>query len=85
MEVDSAHFRRLLDVNFMGTVHTLQAILPYFTSRNKGSIVVVNSIGGYMGKSYAAYVCRSWRKHLHVARLQELETLEVKSLVTKCR
>lgn len=51
MDVDAAHFRQLIDVNFMGTVHTLKAVLPLMTERNSGHVVVVNSIGGYMGEA----------------------------------
>lgn len=43
-----ATIRRLMDVNFMGTVYMTQAALPHI-KRTKGSIVGISSIAGYRG------------------------------------
>jgi short-subunit dehydrogenase len=40
--------RRLMDVNFGGTMNTTKYALPYIL-KNKGSIVAVSSIAGYRG------------------------------------
>lgn len=53
---DSATVRRLIDVNLMGTVHCLSALLPGFIARGAGRIAVVASVAGYSGlPSAAAY------------------------------
>lgn len=43
-----ATIRRLMDVNFMGTVYMTQAALPYI-KKTKGSIVGISSIAGFRG------------------------------------
>ena len=42
-------FRKLMDVNVMGTVHALAALLPRFMARRAGRIAVVASVAGYRG------------------------------------
>ena len=47
---------RLVDVNLMGTVHGLDAVLPAFRARHRGHVAVVSSVAGYRGlPSSAAY------------------------------
>jgi NAD(P)-dependent dehydrogenase (short-subunit alcohol dehydrogenase family) len=53
---DPATFRRLLDVNVMGTVHGLAAVLPRFIGKRAGHIAVVSSVAGWRGlPTSAAY------------------------------
>lgn len=40
-------FREHLDVNFMGTVHCIEAVLPDMRRRHSGRIAVVASVTGY--------------------------------------
>lgn len=47
-DADVAVLRRLMDVNFFGTVETTKAALPHLFA-TKGSIVGVSSIAGYRG------------------------------------
>jgi NAD(P)-dependent dehydrogenase (short-subunit alcohol dehydrogenase family) len=47
-------FRRLLDVNVMGVVHGIEAVLPRFLARRHGRIVIVASVAGYRGLPTAA-------------------------------
>ncbi len=52
----SADFRELLDLNVMGTVHILEAVLPPMVARGGGRLAVVASIAGYRGlRTAAAY------------------------------
>jgi NAD(P)-dependent dehydrogenase (short-subunit alcohol dehydrogenase family) len=39
-------FRRAMDVNFWGTVHTTMAVLPHMRDRGGGRVVNITSIGG---------------------------------------
>jgi NADP-dependent 3-hydroxy acid dehydrogenase YdfG len=49
-------FRRLIDVNVMGVVHGLAAVLPRMIQRRAGEIAIVASVAGYRGlPSAAAY------------------------------
>jgi dehydrogenase/reductase SDR family member 7B len=47
-EVEPSVLRRLMDVNFFGTVHTAKAFLPHLVA-TKGSLVGISSIAGYRG------------------------------------
>jgi len=50
--------KRIMDINYLGTVALTKAILPHFIENNKGTIVVISSIVGKIGtplrSSYAA-------------------------------
>ncbi|TYP99568.1 short-subunit dehydrogenase [Tenacibaculum adriaticum] len=50
--------KRLMDINYLGTVALTKAILPYFIQQKKGHLVVTTSIVGKIGtplrSSYAA-------------------------------
>lgn len=53
----AAEFRRLIDVNLMGAVHTIHAVLPGMLARRYGRIVNVASTAALKGTSYVtAYV-----------------------------
>ncbi len=47
-EADPAVFRKVMDVNFMGTVYATRYALPHIL-KTKGSIVGISSIAGYRG------------------------------------
>ena len=51
---DVAAFRNLVDVNLMGAVHCLGAVLPRMIGRKSGQIAVVSSVAGYSGLPTAA-------------------------------
>jgi len=42
-------FRTLVEVNLMGTVHVLEAVMPDMIARRGGHIAVVSSVAGYRG------------------------------------
>ncbi|MCE2517964.1 MAG: SDR family NAD(P)-dependent oxidoreductase [Alphaproteobacteria bacterium] len=47
--VDSDVFRRHMEVNYMGVVHALDAIIPAMVARRHGHIVIVASVAGWSG------------------------------------
>lgn len=49
-----ADFRRLVEVNLMGTVNCLAAVLPGMIARGRGRIAIVASVAGYRGLPTAA-------------------------------
>ena len=67
---DAALFRRMMDVNFMGVVHAVQAVLPSMKDRPYGRIVAVASTAGLKGYAYvSAY---SAAKHAVVGLVRSL-------------
>jgi 3-hydroxybutyrate dehydrogenase len=67
---DAALFRRMMDVNFMGVVHTIQAALPAMKDRPYGRIVAVASTAGLKGYAYvSAY---SAAKHAVIGLVRSL-------------
>jgi 3-hydroxybutyrate dehydrogenase len=67
---DAALFRRMMDVNFMGVVHVVQAVLPAMKERGYGRVVAVASTAGLKGYAYvSAY---SAAKHAVVGLVRSL-------------
>jgi 3-hydroxybutyrate dehydrogenase len=67
---DAALFKRMMDVNFMGVVHAVQAVLPAMKDRGHGRIVAVASTAGLKGYAYvSAY---SAAKHAVVGLVRSL-------------
>jgi 3-hydroxybutyrate dehydrogenase len=67
---DAALFRRMMDVNFMGVVHAMQAVLPAMRERGHGRIVAIASTAGLKGYAYvSAY---SAAKHAVVGLVRSL-------------
>ena len=46
---DRQVFKRLMDVNYLGTINCLQEIVPACLARRTGHIAVVSSVAGYRG------------------------------------
>lgn len=56
LKPDIQLFRRSFEVNVMGTVHGLAALIPRMTARRAGRILIVSSVTGYGGlPTSAAY------------------------------
>lgn len=67
---DDALFARMMDVNFMGVVHAIRAVLPGMKDRPYGRIVAIASTAGLKGYSYvSAY---SAAKHAVVGLVRSL-------------
>jgi len=67
---DPALFKRMMDVNFMGVVHAVQAVLPAMRDRPYGRIVAVASTAGLKGYAYvSAY---SSAKHAVIGLVRSL-------------
>jgi len=48
-QFDAALFRRLVEVNYMGAVHCLDALLPHLRRRRSGQVLLTASVSGYRG------------------------------------
>jgi 3-hydroxybutyrate dehydrogenase len=67
---DAALFRRMMDVNFMGVVHAVKAVLPPMKDRPYGRIIAVASTAALKGYAYvSAY---SAAKHAVVGLVRSL-------------
>jgi 3-hydroxybutyrate dehydrogenase len=67
---DAALFRRMMDVNFMGVVYAVQAVLPAMKDACHGRVVAVASTAGLKGYAYvSAY---SAAKHAVVGLVRSL-------------
>jgi 3-hydroxybutyrate dehydrogenase len=51
---DAALFQRMMDVNFMGVVHSIQVALPSMKARPYGRIIAVASTAGLKGYAYVS-------------------------------
>jgi NAD(P)-dependent dehydrogenase (short-subunit alcohol dehydrogenase family) len=49
-----APFRKLMEINYMGAVNGIAAVLPNFLARGAGHVAVVSSVAGYRGLPQAA-------------------------------
>ena len=67
---DAALFRRMIDVDFMGVVHAVQAVLPAMKDRPYGRIVAIASTAGLKGYAYAS--AYSAAKHAVVGLVRSL-------------
>jgi 3-hydroxybutyrate dehydrogenase len=67
---DAALFKRMIDVNLMGVVHAVQAVLPAMKARRHGRVVAISSTAGLKGYAYvSAY---SAAKHAVVGLVRSL-------------
>lgn len=50
-------YKKLIDINYLGTVALTKALLPYFIRRNIGHFVTVTSLMGKFGSPYRSGYC----------------------------
>ena len=67
---DSALFARMMDVNFMGVVHAVQAVLPGMKNRPYGRVIAVASTAGLKGYAYVSAYAAA--KHAVVGLVRSL-------------
>lgn len=60
-EMQFAHFKRLLEVNVLGHAYLCRAFAPHFIRQQRGTVVLVSSVLGYLSTyGYAAYSASKW-------------------------
>jgi NAD(P)-dependent dehydrogenase (short-subunit alcohol dehydrogenase family) len=77
---DADMFRRLVDLNLMGAVNAIQAVIGGMAARRSGRIVAVASTAGLKGYAYASAYCAA--KHAVVGLVRALALEVAKSGVT---
>jgi NAD(P)-dependent dehydrogenase (short-subunit alcohol dehydrogenase family) len=70
---DAALFRRMMDVNFMGVVHAIQAALPSMREQPFGRIVVIASTAGLKGYAYVSAYSAAKHAAIGLARSLAVE------------
>lgn len=71
---DDNAFRRMIDLNLMGTVHAVRAVLGDMTRRKSGRIVAVASTAGLKGYAYVSAYCAAKHAVVGLVRALALET-----------
>jgi short-subunit dehydrogenase len=54
LDADVADLERVMQANYMGTVHLLKAALPGMVARRSGHVVIIGSISGRIGSPFEA-------------------------------
>lgn len=72
-QFDAGLFRRLIEVNYMGVVNCLDALLPRLRSRRGGQILMTASVAGYRGLPRAAPYGASKAALIHLAEALQPE------------
>src|SRR5262249_57658194 len=67
---DGAMFRRMIDLNLMGVVNAIQAVIADMAARRFGRIVAVASTAGLKGYAYVSAYCAA--KHAVVGLVRAL-------------
>lgn len=73
VKTDAEHWRRILDVNLMGTVHLIHACLPGMRARCFGRIVNIASTAALTGYAYVTAYCAAKHAVLGFTRALALE------------
>jgi NAD(P)-dependent dehydrogenase (short-subunit alcohol dehydrogenase family) len=77
---DAETFRRMIDLNLMGTVHAMRAVVGGMAARRFGRIVAVASTAGVKGYAYVSAYCAA--KHAVVGLVRSVALEVAKSGVT---
>lgn len=74
LEVQSLEsMRKILEVNLLGTIQTIQAFLPDMKARGKGHILVTGSTGGLHGETKERLNASGFHGHSFCQGLMELK------------
>jgi 3-hydroxybutyrate dehydrogenase len=73
LKSDAAHWREMLDVNLMGTVHCSHAVLPGMLATGGGRIVNIASTAALTGYAYVSAYCAAKHAVLGFTRALALE------------
>ncbi|WP_284179965.1 SDR family NAD(P)-dependent oxidoreductase [Rhabdaerophilum sp. SD176] len=73
LKADAAHWRRMLDLNLIGTMLTFQAALPAMIERRRGRLITIASTAAHRGYAYTAAYAASKHAVLGMVRSLALE------------
>jgi NAD(P)-dependent dehydrogenase (short-subunit alcohol dehydrogenase family) len=78
---DAALFARMMDVNFMGVVHAIHAVLPGMKDRPYSRIVAIASTAGLKGYAYVSAYTAAKHAVVGLVRSLALETASANTTV----
>lgn len=56
LELESKHFREMMEINYFGSVNMCRAVIPHLVSKGGGAVLNVSSMAGIIGiYGYTAY------------------------------
>jgi 3-hydroxybutyrate dehydrogenase len=73
-KADPEQFRRMFELNVMGSVHAIQAVLDGMAARRFGRIVAVASTAGLKGYAYVSAYCAAKHALVGLVRALAIET-----------
>jgi len=73
-KADSEQFRRMFELNVMGSVHAIRVVLDGMVARRFGRIVAVASTAGLKGYAYVSAYCAAKHAVVGLVRALALET-----------
>jgi NAD(P)-dependent dehydrogenase (short-subunit alcohol dehydrogenase family) len=73
-KADPEQFRRMFELNVMGSVHPIRAVLAGMTARRFGRIVAIASTAGLKGYAYVSAYCTAKHAVVGLVRALALET-----------
>ena len=73
LKAESAHWRRMLDLNLIGTMLTFQAALPSMIERRQGRLIAIASTAAHRGYAYTSAYSASKHAVLGLVRSLALE------------
>lgn len=60
-ELEIEHYRKMMDLNYFGIVHTCKAVVPFMIEAKRGKIINTSSMAGYIGLfGYTGYCATKW-------------------------
>jgi 3-hydroxybutyrate dehydrogenase len=73
-ETTAAQFRQMFDLNLMGTVHAVRAVLDGMIARKSGRVVAIASTAGLKGYGYVSAYCAAKHAVVGLVRALAIET-----------
>ena len=73
-QTDATLFRRMFELNVLGVVHAVRAVLGVMTARQSGRIVAIASTAGLKGYAYVSAYCAAKHAVVGLVRALAVET-----------
>ncbi|MFJ5368481.1 SDR family NAD(P)-dependent oxidoreductase [Bosea sp. CER48] len=80
MRSDAERFRRMLEINLIGTVNPFHAVLPGMLERRRGRLIAIASTAGHRGYAYVSAYAAA--KHAVIGLVKSLALETARSGVT---
>ncbi|MGO4172628.1 SDR family NAD(P)-dependent oxidoreductase [Bosea sp. TAF32] len=74
MRSDSERFRRMVEINLIGTVNLFHAVLPGMLERHSGRLIAIASTAGHRGYAYVSAYAAAKHAVIGLTRSLALET-----------